>query len=84
MFISKLHVFCYFPVTKVVSGGVASNQYIRSALNFVTSHFKFELVCPPLELCTDNGVMIAWAGVEKLRLGTGFAYDPQAVKFEPK
>mmetsp|Transcript_55647 Transcript_55647/g.172465 ORF Transcript_55647/g.172465 Transcript_55647/m.172465 type:complete len:92 (-) Transcript_55647:213-488(-) len=25
--------------------------------------------CPPPRLCVDNGVMVAWAGVERLRLG---------------
>jgi len=24
---------------------------------------------PPLRLCTDNGVMVAWAGQERLALG---------------
>ena len=27
------------------------------------------LVMPPAELCTDNGAMIAWTGIERLRLG---------------
>ena len=25
------------------------------------------LICPPPALCTDNGVMVAWAGIEKLK-----------------
>ncbi|CAG8556047.1 38024_t:CDS:2 [Gigaspora margarita] len=27
------------------------------------------LICPPPHLCTDNGIMIAWTGVERFRAG---------------
>lgn len=30
-----------------------------------TDDYGLKLVCPPPSLCTDNGVMIAWAGVER-------------------
>ena len=33
------------------------------------------LVAPPVKLCTDNGAMIAWAGIERLRLGRIDALD---------
>ena len=49
----------------VVSGGVASNQRIRSLLQIVCNEYDCELVLPPVKYCTDNGVMIAWNGVEK-------------------
>jgi N6-L-threonylcarbamoyladenine synthase len=29
----------------------------------------FRFAAPPLKYCTDNAVMVAWAGLERLRLG---------------
>ncbi|XP_004452595.1 tRNA N6-adenosine threonylcarbamoyltransferase, mitochondrial isoform X2 [Dasypus novemcinctus] len=43
----------------VVSGGVASNLYIRKALEIVTNATQCTLLCPPPRLCTDNGIMVA-------------------------
>ncbi|XP_072598647.1 tRNA N6-adenosine threonylcarbamoyltransferase, mitochondrial isoform X2 [Vulpes vulpes] len=43
----------------VASGGVASNFYIRKALEIVTNATQCTLLCPPPRLCTDNGIMIA-------------------------
>ncbi|XP_051478924.1 tRNA N6-adenosine threonylcarbamoyltransferase, mitochondrial isoform X2 [Apus apus] len=45
--------------TLVVSGGVASNQYIRRGLQTLADANDFAFLCPPPRLCTDNGVMIA-------------------------
>ena len=42
---------------QVVSGGVASNQYVRARLNEVVARNSFQLVCPPPSLCTDNGIL---------------------------
>lgn len=50
---------------QVVSGGVASNMFIRKHLNILCNEMDFKLIVPPPELCTDNGTMIAWNGVEK-------------------
>ncbi|XP_062313451.1 tRNA N6-adenosine threonylcarbamoyltransferase, mitochondrial isoform X2 [Osmerus eperlanus] len=47
--------------TLVVSGGVASNLYIRKVLKIVTDTTGLHLRFPPSKFCTDNGVMIAWA-----------------------
>ena len=55
----------------VVAGGVAANQAVRAALDEVAEGAGFALTCPPPQLCTDNGVMVAWAGMERLRLGLG-------------
>ncbi len=53
----------------VVAGGVAANKAIRAALEGLCRDNGFRLVAPPLELCTDNGAMIAWAGLERMRAG---------------
>jgi len=59
-----------FPQMKslVVAGGVARNEDVRGALLRIAEDAGLELVCPPPRLCTDNGVMVAWAGMERLVL----------------
>ncbi|XP_065223265.1 tRNA N6-adenosine threonylcarbamoyltransferase, mitochondrial [Planococcus citri] len=49
----------------VVSGGTASNKYIRRAFEIVCSEKGYTLYVPSSRYCTDNGIMIAWNGVEK-------------------
>jgi N6-L-threonylcarbamoyladenine synthase len=53
----------------VVAGGVAANTTVRAALAKAATAEGFALVAPTVRLCTDNAVMVAWAGVERLRLG---------------
>jgi N6-L-threonylcarbamoyladenine synthase len=53
----------------VVAGGVAANSAVRSALRQATDAAGFRLGVPPVRLCTDNAVMVAWAGIERLQLG---------------
>jgi len=55
--------------TLVVSGGVAANTAIRAALNDLSETQNIHFYAPPLDLCQDNAAMIAWAGVERFRLG---------------
>ena len=59
----------------IVAGGVAANLFIREQLTKLTTMRKLNFVAPPLALCTDNGAMVAWAGVERLRLGLTDALD---------
>lgn len=56
-----------------VAGGVAANQTLRTALDAAAMAEGFTVTAPPLALCTDNGAMIAWAGLE--RLASGMADD---------
>src|SRR5262245_51420510 len=61
--------------TLVVAGGVAANLFLRGRLEAVAAGHGVRLVAPPPRLCTDNGAMIAWAGVEHLRLGRSDSLD---------
>lgn len=56
------------PYHLVVAGGVAANQTLRRRLAEVASEKGMTLTAPPLALCTDNGVMIAWAAMEHYRI----------------
>jgi N6-L-threonylcarbamoyladenine synthase len=58
-----------------VAGGVAANAQIRAALEAVAARAGTRFLAPPLRLCTDNGAMIAWAGIERFRLGARDGMD---------
>ncbi|XP_045764465.1 probable tRNA N6-adenosine threonylcarbamoyltransferase, mitochondrial [Maniola jurtina] len=49
----------------VVSGGVACNNYIYNTLTELCYEFEYQIYRPQPKLCTDNGIMIAWNGLEK-------------------
>ena len=57
------------PEALVVAGGVAANGVIRRALGRFCGESGIRLVTPPPQLCTDNGAMIAWVGIERMELG---------------
>jgi N6-L-threonylcarbamoyladenine synthase len=53
----------------VVAGGVGANQLLRSKLSYALIKRKAEAFFPPLELCTDNGAMIAFAAAQRITRG---------------
>ena len=63
------------PNALIVAGGVAANDAIRRGLQRMTGESGLRLIAPPLNLCTDNGAMIAWTGIEYLRLGQTTGLD---------
>ncbi len=52
----------------VVAGGVAANKEIRNMLVNLCKEESYEPIFPPIELCGDNGAMIAMVGLEKFKL----------------
>jgi len=57
------------PTAIVVAGGVAKNPTIRAGIEKLATENNMEYAAPPLSLCTDNGAMIAWAGIENFLAG---------------
>jgi N6-L-threonylcarbamoyladenine synthase len=67
--------------TLVVAGGVAANRAVRASLDGLCRSHGFRLVAPPPILCTDNGAMVAWAGLERLAAGL---VEDDALAFVPR
>lgn len=53
----------------IIAGGVAANQYLLKEIQISIEKHDLETIAPPIKLCTDNAAMIAWAGIERFRLG---------------
>ncbi len=59
----------------VIAGGVGANAVIRARLEKMAKTKLLQFIAPPKHLCTDNGAMVAWAGLEKLLLGESNGLD---------
>jgi N6-L-threonylcarbamoyladenine synthase len=67
----------------VVAGGVGANQLLRAKLATALKPLRAQAYFPPLELCTDNGAMIAFAAAERVKAGL-VTLDPDAHSFTVK
>jgi N6-L-threonylcarbamoyladenine synthase len=65
--------------TFVIAGGVAANKYIRARITEVGNNAGYKVFYPPVNLCTDNAVMIAWVGLGYHEKGIHSSLD-----FEPR
>jgi N6-L-threonylcarbamoyladenine synthase len=53
----------------VIGGGVGANGAIRRALTRLCAETGLRFVSPPPGLCSDNGAVVAWAGLERFARG---------------
>ncbi len=67
--------------TLVVAGGVGANQRLRTQLKTMVAQSDATIYYPRLDFCTDNGAMIAYAGLVRLKSGQG---DGLAIHARPR
>ena len=65
----------------VIAGGVSANKQLRIALQDLMVKMQGEVFYPRMEFCTDNGAMIAYAGLQRLRAGES---EPLSTKAQPR
>jgi N6-L-threonylcarbamoyladenine synthase len=59
----------------VVAGGVGANRRLRERLDAAAAHGRVRVFYPALDLCTDNGAMIAFCGAQRFMAGKTAAGD---------
>ncbi|NDW21844.1 tRNA (adenosine(37)-N6)-threonylcarbamoyltransferase complex transferase subunit TsaD [Alteromonas hispanica] len=62
----------------VIAGGVSANHMLRDKMKSLMSELNGEVFYPGLAYCTDNGAMIAYAGMQRLKAGEILDLSSQA------
>lgn len=65
----------------VIAGGVSANTYLRETLEKVMMGMQGRVYYPRTEFCTDNGAMIAYAGMQRLKAKQ---YAPLDMRAKPR
>ncbi|MFM2276148.1 MAG: tRNA ((37)-N6)-threonylcarbamoyltransferase complex transferase subunit TsaD, partial [Pseudomonadota bacterium] len=68
----------------VVAGGVGANRTLRAQLNAECGRQRVRVHYPELDLCTDNGAMIALAAAMRLQSGQQQASEVYAFDVKPR
>ncbi|MDX2507221.1 MAG: tRNA (adenosine(37)-N6)-threonylcarbamoyltransferase complex transferase subunit TsaD [Gammaproteobacteria bacterium] len=53
----------------VIAGGVSANERLRARFTELAQTTSLEVFYPGLQFCTDNGAMIAYAGLQRIKAG---------------
>lgn len=83
LFCEKMNIINSSDKNIVVSGGVACNNFIFNCIENVGHKHNYRVFRPPPKVCTDNGVMIAWNGLEKLRIQCDIKKDIDLKEIDP-
>ena len=62
----------------VIAGGVSANTMLRTQMKTLMDDLRGEVFYPHLAYCTDNGAMIAYAGMQRLKAGEVLGLSSQA------
>lgn len=74
---------CNLKISSIVlAGGVAANKLLRSMFTDLAIKNELQFYAPPLNLCSDNAAMIAWAAIE--RINAGYPYSPIIAPTNPR
>ena len=65
----------------VIAGGVSANTHLRDKMAALMKQLNGEVFYPSLAFCTDNGAMIAYAGMQRLKAGQ---HTPLSASAKPR